>query len=504
MRLLLGLFVIPFLLMLEKTNAEIEGCDFLDTVDVSAGQWLSTGSYLYKDLRIPKNLTGEYDFQLLPDGSKEKVPVHTRGCVCQLTSCVRFCCPPNQIMQNGECFDMTKKELDELDPHLNVTLDDKSLVSKNVRTDIMVQWDLPLSCDSIFYLDNRDKEDEYTLFKNGTLLRHIDNLLVSKREYCFQYVFLPDGNSTTIRIVPNNCLPPEPSKTGQTVVMMISMICLILTIGVYSFLKKLRNLLGKCFMCHMICLLMAYLLLLLDLWNLSKGFCTTAGFMGYFFVMAAFLWLSVLSLHLWRKFHGSKTNDSFLAYSTYAWAMAVVLTGITYLADLFVENEDWKPRVCGLGRCWIKTRDWSAIIYFFGPMLLLVAFNCTMFILTAIRTLQIYRDLKDYYSNQKESRKMNEKNLKKSTFIFLLRLFVIMGLLWSFEIISYLVIDNKFWSNIFLVTDYLNWSHGTIIFVVFVLKGSTLKLSKKRIMSECKETEAETQFENILMEKIGF
>jgi len=60
-------------------------------------------------------------------------------------------------------------------------------------------------------------------------------------------------------------------------VMIISMICLLLTISVYLLVQKLRDLIGKCFICYMGCLFMGYLFLLFDLWDLSKGFCMTAG-----------------------------------------------------------------------------------------------------------------------------------------------------------------------------------------------------------------------------------
>jgi len=53
-----------------------------------------------------------------------------------------------------------------------------------------------------------------------------------------------------------------------------------------------------------------------------------------------------------------------------------------------------------------------------------------------------------------------------------------MGLTWIFEIISYSVRKNTVWAKRFQVADYLNWSQGIIIFVLFILKPSTLKLLK--------------------------
>jgi len=135
---------------------------------------------------------------------------------------------------------------------------------------------------------------------------------------------------------------------------------MVLTMCVYLYVKKLQNLHGKCFLCYMLCLFMGYLFLLLDLWNLSFSFCLTAGYLGYFFVMAAFFWLSVISLHLWNTFSGTSHSINrflpehrFLAYNTYAWGMALILTGITFLADKMVVNEDWNPRMGSEGHCWI-------------------------------------------------------------------------------------------------------------------------------------------------------
>jgi len=62
--------------------------------------------------------------------------------------------------------------------------------------------------------------------------------------------------------------------------MIISLICMVLTISVYLYVKKLQNLHGKCFMCYMVALFMVYLLLLLDLWHVFKlpsTICTTSG-----------------------------------------------------------------------------------------------------------------------------------------------------------------------------------------------------------------------------------
>jgi len=60
---------------------------------------------------------------------------------------------------------MDLENLDWLDPYLNVTLSNGTLVRRQPKTDLVVQWDLPLPCDYMIYLNNQEESDEYTLFE---------------------------------------------------------------------------------------------------------------------------------------------------------------------------------------------------------------------------------------------------------------------------------------------------------------------------------------------------
>ncbi|XP_016969199.1 G-protein coupled receptor Mth-like [Drosophila rhopaloa] len=483
----LGLFCTVLLLIvncgLQKTNAEILGCDFYDTIDISSSRKLPSGSYIYEDLVIPLHLTGEYDYKVLPDNSKKKVTSHLRGCVCKLKPCVRFCCPFDHIMYGSLCYDdMTMDELDGLDPFLNVTLDNGSVVKRHFKTELIVQSDLPIPSNLMYLIDNRYEGNEYTLFENGTFLRHYDNEFINKREYCLQHLPFKNGNKTSIRIVPYNCLL-EPPKNWRALVLVLSLICLIFTISVYLFIEKLRNFHGKCFICYMVSLSMAYLLLFLNWWDLSFGFCETAGFMGYFFIMSTFFWLSVISRHLWKTisepYHSANLpKRQFLVYNIFAWGTALVLTGVTFIADQVVENKDWSPRVREF--CWIDTRVWSAVLYLVAPIQVLFLFNTTMFILTVLHIIKVRRDIEDFTQYQKGAQKLSAN---KPSYTFFLRIFIMMGVSWSLEIFSFLVQGHKLLENIFVVTSLFNWSQGIIIFVLFVLKKSTLRLLKKRLYS---------------------
>ncbi|XP_030245236.1 G-protein coupled receptor Mth-like [Drosophila navojoa] len=56
-----------------------------------------------------------------------------------------------------------------------------------------------------------------------------------------------------------------------------------------------------------------------------------------------------------------------------------------------------------------------------------------------------------------------------------------MGVTWTFEIVVYLVQDNKPVFSVLQVFDYINSAQGVIIFIMFVLKRSVLKLISNRI-----------------------
>ncbi|XP_050743597.1 G-protein coupled receptor Mth-like [Drosophila biarmipes] len=389
---------------------------------------------------------------------------------------VSFCCPREQVIKNGECTDMTTAELNELHYSVNVTRHNGSLVKKF----LVQQWATSMSCETakMMYMDNQTKLYGYKLFEDGTLLRLWDNVEMSQWEYCIQPQLVKDGS---IRIVPHIC---KPSKTGQTAVMIVSMTCLVLTISVYLLVRKLRTLVGKCFICYMACLFLAYLFLLFDLWGISKDFCKTAGFLGYFFVLAAFCWLNALSLNLYNKLRGTPSKHRFSVYNIFAWGCAALLTGATFLANRFVKINDLNPRVGEDGNCWINCQDWSGMLYLYGPILLIVELNVFLFIMTVIH-IRMKR-------NVENNRKEDLEPIMGGS-VSILRIFTIMGISWIFEVGSYLVQGNKYWEDVFLAADYFNWSQGTIIFVLFVLNGSTLRLLKKSFTGESEIPEKKTK-----------
>ncbi|XP_023032009.1 G-protein coupled receptor Mth isoform X2 [Drosophila willistoni] len=493
---------------LEPTKAL--DCNYYDTVDLTGIQPFKNGSYPYENIIIPADLIGEYDYRLTGvDDERIEVPKYIRGCACRLKSCVRFCCHHNLMFMNGECIGDTDKAL-EYDPYLNITTSDGSVVEKHVLNEFVVQRHLPLPCSEIgtYHLDDRIEGYEWSLFENGSFKRTFDGVSLDKREYCLQPVELPDRE---IRLVPHNCQIPSSSNIVPKIVIPISLVCFLITIVVYLYLPKLRNLHGKCFVCYLISLFIGYSMLLLDIYKACIYYyylCYITGYLGYFGILAAFFWLTVISLDLWNSFRGTNYNvnrftsgNRFLIYNLYAWGMPLVLTILIaildqVLLDPYLEDLTWVPGVYYNG-CWIKTFDWSAMVYFYGPMLILIIFNTILFILTAARIMVIKKDIHTVVDRQDRRRKINSEE----TYSLFARLVVIMGISWSLEIISYLVQHHPVWSTIFLCADYFHYAQGIVILVLFVLKRSVLKLFIDRITGRISDEEIDKSEEEMSLQE---
>lgn len=66
-----------------------------------------------------------------------------------------------------------------------------------------------------------------------------------------------------------------------------------------------------------------------------------------------------------------------------------------------------------------------------------------------------------------------------SSFTLYLRLFIVMGVTWSMEVISFFISKD---AEYFLLTDICNTIQGVLIFFLFVLKRRVLRLIKKRFV----------------------
>lgn len=151
-------------LIIAEIFGDIPGCDYFDTVDLSNIKKFENGSYKYEDVLIPKEYVGEYDYEVLFNGNEESVPRHTRGCVCKVKSCIRFCCHPQKMLVYGDRTCENYASNFSYETVLNITLNNGEQIEKNIM-EFTVQQHLPVPCAKHDYLDDTNIYQNWTLFE---------------------------------------------------------------------------------------------------------------------------------------------------------------------------------------------------------------------------------------------------------------------------------------------------------------------------------------------------
>ncbi|XP_033164734.1 probable G-protein coupled receptor Mth-like 11 isoform X2 [Drosophila mauritiana] len=452
-------------LLLAGIAADILDCDFFDTVDLTHSFKFENGSYRYEDVIIPARLTGAYDYRILYGGSREKVPNHIRGCICKLK-------PYEELTYNYA---------------LNITLRTGKMASKHIMNEMIIQQDLPMPCQIHYHLDAElYTEDMWTLFENGTLLRHYDNAFLSKQDYCFQPRKSESGESYSV--VPYNCVI-QPSMT-MAYVKLASVVFMAMTIGTYLWLPLFHTIHGQCCTLYFLSLMVTFLLNVASTFGVFMDdlMCLVNGYAGYYAAMATFLWLSVISFDVWRRFglHPHREfcrsiGNTFLYYNLIVWSSAGILTLVILVVDqLFPYSSDcvsnFVPAV-GVTSCWILTDGWSGMVYIYGPICIFILFNVTMFYLT-IRNIHVEKKLRPKVSRNYED-KAKSRNL--ASFGLYVYLFVIMGGCWILDIMAFICETQKIFKQFTNANDLINCSQGIIIFLLTICKKEVLKTIRDRI-----------------------
>ncbi|KAH8308609.1 hypothetical protein KR044_001428, partial [Drosophila immigrans] len=181
-----------------------------------------------------------------------------------------------------------------------------------------------------------------------------------------------------------------------------------------------------------------------------------------FFFLSAFFWLNTMCFNIWwtfRDFRPSslERNQETLRlrlYSAYAWGVPLLICTIAACVDQLPETETALLRP-GFGQlyCWFDNRSLAIFAYFFGPIGLLLCANIMLFISTTHQlTCGLWK--RDDVKSTSEKSALGRVCLK---------LVVVMGVTWIWEIISWLVGGpNEVW----LMTDLINALQGVFIFIV--------------------------------------
>ncbi|XP_042878741.1 probable G-protein coupled receptor Mth-like 3 isoform X1 [Penaeus japonicus] len=319
-----------------------------------------------------------------------------------------------------------------------------------------------------------EPSDEFFLLPDGQLMVSAgDKEKLDKEKFCLlatkeemeAIVCFPDA----VRASKEPTFHHVVYQTLYPIGMIISSIFLALTLFVYCLVVELRDLLGRCLICAVASLCLAQIstvVVQLATHKLSMTECIFTAVMMHFWYMAAFFWLNVICfnvfLTVWWKNDASFGRRWFIMYSIYAWGFAVLISAVALARDFHDGLQDSplpKPNF-GLAKCWFSDDD-SLIVYFYGPTSVVLGINVILFCMSAYKLCT--------FNKNSEARVFQ--------FTLYLKLFVLMGVTWVFEGISFFVQRHNEASNtkyIWLVFDLINIMQGVIIFIVFVCRRAVL------------------------------
>lgn len=171
---------------------------------------------------------------------------------------------------------------------------------------------------------------------------------------------------------------------------MISCVCYVLTIAVYLYLRRFRNLHSKCFISCMICMLMKCLFWLSNIncsvagKSLEMSFLLTiyyyyyyflfAGYISYFFWTASFLWFLATN-HVFNKVFCEFNQEAprFRFYCLCVWLTAAIWTVVICLVSYFLENDATYMFPYSIE---LNAVNYPyTVVFYYGVMLILSLFN---------------------------------------------------------------------------------------------------------------------------------
>uniref|UniRef100_A0A1I8NGG9 G-protein coupled receptors family 2 profile 2 domain-containing protein n=1 Tax=Musca domestica TaxID=7370 RepID=A0A1I8NGG9_MUSDO len=484
---------IIFLLLLLAISSALairtgkEKCPFNDTVDLSNYMPYDNGSYSYQNIIIPKANVSIYEYRLEFLDTRRPVPGHPRACVCGPRHhgkyCIKLCCEPGEFYNETSLSCMEIPRYQNVPSEMTIMAEDYEQKLVNVFQKFTYQVGLP--CDKPKVLSS--DLDTWDILEDGTLMisnydAHLDTV-----SYCLTPKW--DDSLNLNVFMPMSC-PMKSEVQFSTILntygMLLSVSFLVPTIAVHLLLKELReNLKNKILICYLLSLTVGYLIIsMINITQARFDFvsCSIIGYIGYYFLMAAFVWISVLCFELWYNFKAqsyefctSRCLRRFKIYSMYAWGLSALMTAIVVWTQLSDYVDDlYKPGI-GIKVCWLDTRKWSAALYFYGPNTIILIFSAITFVYV---TMKMYRMRCDSIT------KIQKQSFFQENVVILVRLFLLMGITWIMDILSFCVRNYPQFDMFFVLTDFCNAIQGVLIFILFVMRRKVTSLLKAKFLGK--------------------
>ncbi|EFX83096.1 hypothetical protein DAPPUDRAFT_240555 [Daphnia pulex] len=242
----------------------------------------------------------------------------------------------------------------------------------------------------------------------------------------------------------------------------------------------MRNLHGVIVMCYLASMTVTNvfhaILMLVRGCDMPPGLCSTLAISLHFGYIATFSWLNVLCFGVWRMFSSIRLptrtlvlGKQFFYSSLYGWGIPFIVVVVgQILQHSDVPDDIIKPGLASKLYCWFNHKHRGPLIaYLYAPMMVMIVANVFMFVWAAFK----------FHQRSVESSQVINVLHKGQRFKVILSLFLLMGVPWTTEIITFMA-DASYESA--LVTDIFNIILPIFIFIIFVCKPSVWKMLKQK------------------------
>ncbi|XP_070491483.1 uncharacterized protein [Chironomus tepperi] len=463
-------FLIAILIIFISRSVDaIMSCKFIESVNITGGYIDSNQNYVYKGDVYPPGTYQEFDYIEEVEQVKVNVDPHIRGCICKLKPCIRFCCHIHDNKCNiPDVFSVKNDNGDDFEINVN---DNKFGIV------------IGRPCEKLYFLEPEEfQEDLWSIQNNGSI--NANNGSHDINNYC-----LSQNAESKTKVDARLCFHQDTDTKFQVhpIGMLISIPFLIITFLVYALIPELRNLHGKCLMCYTLSLTVLYAILSIIQMDkthlLLQTFpCIASGYLLYFSVLLTFFWMNAMCYDIWKiSSHGissrsrKEEQNSFYLYCIYAFLTPVLITFVVFMIDhLEIFTTDYLPYF-GIQRCYITALNKAEAIYVYLLISLIIVVNIIFFFDTARRIWKAQSLSNDDNIQQR-------RGILRNRFYIYLRLFILMGIMWCMESISWMYEGS---SEIFYATDIFNCLQGVMIFIVCVCEKRTRNLIIKRWCPSC-------------------
>ncbi|KYN32649.1 G-protein coupled receptor Mth2 [Trachymyrmex septentrionalis] len=199
---------------------------------------------------------------------------------------------------------------------------------------------------------------------------------------------------------------------------------------------------------------------------------------GEFFLAKCdmFRYLVDIELRSHRRGGNHYEKKKLIIYSSYAWGVTIILNVICAIVDNIPNPPEnlIRPEICEK-KFWYGENA-AKTYYFYVPVGITIISNVFFFICTTLTIL--YQKIHTASEMKDSESKRHEEN--KQRFNMYLKLFIVMGITWVFEILSWVIGTTIVPVFVWYVFDVINSLQGLIIFIVFVWRRKIKQMLLKQ------------------------